>query len=234
MADKPAKDVAIRPRAAASLIVIDRSVGEPRFLLGRRHDAHVFMPGKYVFPGGKTDASDRSIRPARELDPRCLAALCAGPQNRAGAATARAFALSAVREAFEEAGLLVGCESPFSASHPAWQPFAARGLRPDLAALRFVARAITPPGYPRRYDTRFFAIFRDQLVETDMLQHADNEMLDFTYATHGETADMNLPSITRMILKALTERLTIDPALESGHPVPTFLTRRGKHICVFA
>lgn len=55
----PAKSRPVRPRDAASLIIIDRSGSEPRFLLGKRHEKHKFMPGKYVFPGGKTDACDR-------------------------------------------------------------------------------------------------------------------------------------------------------------------------------
>ena len=220
-------------RDAASLIVIDRSGSEPRFLLGKRHEAHKFMPGKYVFPGGKTDACDRTVRPARDIDAQCLLRLRSGLNSRASETKARALALSAVREAFEEAGLLVGLDSDFLAPHSEWQPFAQRKMAPDLAPLRYVARAITPPQFPRRYDTRFFAIFRDVAIETEMRQHEDNEMLDFCYATHGETAVMNLPGITRIILQSLMDRLSVDPDLKPGHPVPTYLTRRGRHVCEF-
>ena len=220
-------------RDAASLIVIDRSGSEPRFLLGKRHEAHKFMPGKYVFPGGKTDACDRTVRPARDIDAQCLLRLRSGLYSRASETKARALALSAVREAFEEAGLLVGLDSDFLAPHSEWQPFAQRKMAPDLAPLRYVARAITPPQFPRRYDTRFFAIFRDVAIETEMRKHEDNEMLDLCYASHNETAVMNLPGITRIILQSLMDRLSVDPDLKPGHPVPTYLTRRGKNVCEF-
>ncbi len=223
----------VRPRDAASLIVIDRSSNEPRFLLGKRHESHKFMPGKYVFPGGKTDTCDRLVRPARDINPQCLMRLQSGLNSPEAETKARALALSAVREAFEEAGLLVGIDSDFAAAHSDWQPFAQRKLAPDLAPLRYVARAITPPQYPRRYDTRFFAVFRDVTLETDMRQHEDNEMLDFCYASHSESAVMNLPGITRIILQSLMDRLSVDPDLKPGHPVPTYLTRRGKHVCEF-
>ena len=67
-----------------------------------------------------------------------------------------------------------------------------------------------------------------------MRQHEDNEMLDFSYASHEETAVMNLPGITRMVLKVVIDRLAVDPELNPGHPVPTYLTRRGKYVCEFA
>jgi len=51
----------VRPRDAATLILIDRSGERPRVLVGRRHDKVVFMPGKYVFPGGRVDPTDHRI-----------------------------------------------------------------------------------------------------------------------------------------------------------------------------
>ena len=58
-----------RPRDAATLIIIDRREGEPRVLMGRRHDAHVFLPGKFVFPGGRISTSDSRLRAGDDLDP---------------------------------------------------------------------------------------------------------------------------------------------------------------------
>ena len=53
-----------RPRDAATLIVIRRDGATPRILLGQRHGSHAFMPGKFVFPGGRLDAADyTSTRP---------------------------------------------------------------------------------------------------------------------------------------------------------------------------
>src|SRR5438309_8627980 len=50
-----------RPKDAATLILIDRSGDKPKVLVGKRHDKVVFMPGKYVFPGGRVDKSDNRI-----------------------------------------------------------------------------------------------------------------------------------------------------------------------------
>src|SRR5204863_1967999 len=57
----PAKARALRPRDAATLIIVDNSSGEPRVLLGRRRLDMVFMPGRYVFPGGRVDPADKQI-----------------------------------------------------------------------------------------------------------------------------------------------------------------------------
>ena len=223
----------VRPLNAASLIVIDRSGGEPRFLLGKRHEAHKFMPGKYVFPGGKTDPCDQNVMPSRDIDGPCMRRLHMGLGRHGKLDMARALAMSAVREAFEEAGILVGHAAHFQTTHSQWRPFCEHGLAPDLKPLRYVARAITPPQLPRRYDTRFFAMFRDQATETAMPLSDDNEMLDFSYVTAAQTLEMNLPGITRMILKIVRDRLAIDPGLILDQPVPTYFTRRGKYVCEF-
>src|SRR5215470_9858159 len=61
-----------RPKDAATLILIDRSGEKPKVLVGRRHDNVVFMPGKYVFPGGRVDKADNRVPVAapitRELE----------------------------------------------------------------------------------------------------------------------------------------------------------------------
>ncbi len=59
----------LRPRDAGTLILLDRSGKTVRVLMGRRHMRHVFMPGKFVFPGGRTDPSDSRITVASGLHP---------------------------------------------------------------------------------------------------------------------------------------------------------------------
>ena len=49
----------VRPKDAATLILVDRSGPAPKVLLGKRHARHKFMPGRYVFPGGRVDPDDR-------------------------------------------------------------------------------------------------------------------------------------------------------------------------------
>lgn len=69
---------ALRPRDAASLLLVDRSGSEPRILMGRRHASLVFMPGKFVFPGGRADPVDGAIAAAAELNNNDVAKLLAG------------------------------------------------------------------------------------------------------------------------------------------------------------
>jgi 8-oxo-dGTP pyrophosphatase MutT (NUDIX family) len=57
----------VEAKDAATLIVIDRSGPEPKVLLGKRHSSHVFMPGKFVFPGGRVDAADQTMPVAGAL-----------------------------------------------------------------------------------------------------------------------------------------------------------------------
>ena len=49
----------VRPKDAATLIIVDRSGTTPKVLLGKRHHGHKFMPGKFVFPGGRLEPNDR-------------------------------------------------------------------------------------------------------------------------------------------------------------------------------
>src|SRR6266853_5009142 len=67
----------VRIRDAATMLVIDRSGGSPKVLLGRRHHGHKFMPGKYVFPGGRVEPADRRMSAATPLDARIEARLLA-------------------------------------------------------------------------------------------------------------------------------------------------------------
>jgi 8-oxo-dGTP pyrophosphatase MutT (NUDIX family) len=96
---------ALRPRDAATLIIVDNSSGEPRVLLGRRRLDMVFMPGRYVFPGGRVDPADKQIVVEEDLMPRDL-------ENRwrpaSGHPSVAGAAQRCRRETFEEAGLLIG------------------------------------------------------------------------------------------------------------------------------
>ena len=54
----------LKPRDSATLILVDRSSDVPKVLLGRRHQRHRFLPGKFVFPGGRIEPADRLIAAA--------------------------------------------------------------------------------------------------------------------------------------------------------------------------
>ena len=217
----------LRPRDAATLIVVDTSSGEARVLLGRRRPDLVFMPGRYVFPGGRVDPSDRRVKSAEDLQSGNIEKLMTGMKGSPSPQRARALALAAVRETFEEAGLIIGtplrCAAPSRA--PAWQEFFAHGYVPALAQLTFFARAITPPGRPRRFDTRFFCAPAEAIVHKVAI--ADGELSDLEWHSIAQARSLELPNITRVVLEDLSERIAAD-ALGSSHlPVPFYHRRNG-------
>src|SRR6202050_2698758 len=100
-----------KPRDSATLILIDRSEEIPKVLLGRRHERHRFMPGKFVFPGGRIEPSDRQMARLAALHDRHVARLMTKVRH-ASATKAAGFALAAIRETYEETGLMLGAPSP--------------------------------------------------------------------------------------------------------------------------
>ncbi|RWQ37253.1 MAG: NUDIX domain-containing protein [Mesorhizobium sp.] len=211
----------IRPRDAATLILLDRKGGEFLVLMGRRHARHAFMPGKFVFPGGRTDPADSRIPVATALHPEEQARLTAGV-GRISPARARAIALSAIRETYEEAGLLIGRKGAFATSRRDWQGFAEHGVRPSLAELRFIARAITPPNRVRRFDTRFFSAWREDVAVELPDGGPTNELEELVWLPLAKARQADIPDITRAILEELEKRLVDDPLLRPGRSVPFY------------
>src|SRR5260221_4077769 len=169
-----------RPKDAATLILIDRSGEKPKVLVGKRHDNVVFMPGKYVFPGGRVDKSDNRVPVAAPITRELEANLLKG-SPKIVASRARALAVAAIREACEETGLCLGRKSNGAA--PAlegpWKPFTEAGLLPDPSGLFLIARAITPPGRVRRFDTRFFTADASAIAHRlHALSHAHAELTE--------------------------------------------------------
>lgn len=191
-------------RDAACLILVDRNGPEPRLLLGRRLPTQVFLPNKWVFPGGRVDAGDLEL--ARHL---CDASgLSSGARRQGGPSamseTSIPFALAAIREMFEETGLFVGRIRPEPASAggiqfpPAWQSILDRGLVPDFDQFRPLARAITPPGFPRRFDTWFF--INDWQADTEPVGPPDGEFSALDWFTLADARTLDLPLITQLIV----------------------------------
>ncbi|RWO53589.1 NUDIX domain-containing protein [Mesorhizobium sp.] len=211
----------IRPRDAATLILLDRKGAEFLVLMGRRHARHAFMPGKFVFPGGRTDPADSRIPVATALHPEEQARLTAGV-GRTSPARARAIALSAIRETYEEAGLLIGQKGAFATTRRDWQGFAEHGVRPSLEALRFIARAITPPNRVRRFDTRFFSAWREDVAVELPDGGPTNELEELVWLPLAKAREADVPDITRAILGELEKRLVDDPLLRPGGSVPFY------------
>jgi 8-oxo-dGTP pyrophosphatase MutT (NUDIX family) len=227
-ASAPAKTRALRPRDAATLIIVDQSSGEARVLLGRRRADMVFMPGRYVFPGGRVDPADRQVAVEDDLNPGDIERLMVSMKGTPSPARARALALAAVRETFEEAGLLIGTAT--QAAAPAkkarsWEGFFTHGFRPALARLKFFARAITPPGRPRRFDTRFFCVPAEAIVHRVTIE--DGELSDLEWHSIAQARALELPNITRVVLEDLGERIAAGALQSNDAPVPFYHRRNG-------
>jgi 8-oxo-dGTP pyrophosphatase MutT (NUDIX family) len=206
-----------RPRDAATLIIVRRDGPKPRLMMGRRHGGHDFMPGKWVFPGGRIDRSDYRTPSASEVRPEVMARL----EKSTPPAKARALALTAIRETFEEVGLLLGRPAaPRPAAGP-WREFLAQGAEPDLAALDFIAQAITPPYRPKRFNARFFMAPAEALISLERLPDC-GELDEIAWFDLDEALELELPGITRFVIQELPHRLD-DP----GRPAPFTRFLRG-------
>lgn len=197
----------VRPRNAATLILVRRIGGEVEVLMGRRSHGHDFMPGKWVFPGGRVDRDDFTAPSASELDPAVEAKLALTAPRRP--TLPRALAMAAIRETWEEAGLMLARRAPVRPAAGPWRGFVEAGALPDLSALEFVARAITPPYRPKRFDARFFMAEADRLLHPERTG-GSGELDEIAWIPLPETHRLDLPNVTSFILKELEARFA-DP-----------------------
>ena len=192
----------VRPRDAATLIIVRRDAAKPRLLMGRRNKGHSFMPGKWVFPGGRIDPSDFRAPYASDLRPEVAARV----EKTAPPSRARALALAAVRETFEEVGLLLAKPAPEKTAKGPWGDFLKLGAHPDLAALDFIARAITPPYRPKRFDVRFFMARAENLISLERAPDC-GELDEIEWVDLDEALALDLPNITRFVVQELALKL---------------------------
>ena len=211
---------AVRPVDAASILLLDRSGGTIRVLVGKRSSRHVFMPDVYVFPGGRRDATDRLVPVATPLNPLALERMALRAGARCSDSRLRALGVAALRELYEEAGLSVG--APLANVPEGGLPF-----RPDLSNLRFLARAITPTGMVRRFDTRFFTLFADEAGIDPSGAVASHELEDVRWVDIFDHKGIEMPDITVLILEELQKSIQEDTSLPFGRPAPLYRNRRG-------
>lgn len=213
---------ALRPKDAATLILVKREDGKPRVLMGRRHHGMAFMAGKFVFPGGRVDVGDLRVTVRSELRPEVQAKLSTGiPLARA-----RGLALAAIRETFEETGIILGERASAipRTKAPAWRRYFAHGFVPRLDRLKFIARAITPPNRTRRFDARFFLAEADEIGH--VLDRAEtNELLEACWLTFDEAREQDLPSITRRMIDEVEARIARP---HEPRPIPFFRFRNNR------
>ena len=190
----------LRPKDAATLILF-RGEATPEVLMGRRAKGHVFMASAWVFPGGRIDRSDFTAASATDPSPETLIRL----QREVPARRARALALAAVRETFEETGLMLAEPAPVASVAGPWREFRAFGALPDLTALTYVGRAITPPNRTRRFDARFFMANASALLAPEPTA-GSGELDEIAWLPLDEAQALPLPAITRLILGEAAER----------------------------
>jgi 8-oxo-dGTP pyrophosphatase MutT (NUDIX family) len=204
-------------RDAATVILVRRYPEGPKLLMGQRGGGAAFMPDKFVFPGGAVDPEDDLLPGEPKLEPLTARRLAL----EAPAGVVRSLPRAAVREVWEETGLMLGLPDAGAAAltvPASWQGFYAAGLVPDCAALRFVFRAITPPGRPRRFDARFF-LAEATAIAGDDLEASGEELSHLQWLDLAAARALPLPFITEVVLSEV-EALLADPDPE--RPVPFF------------
>ena len=239
----------VKPLPAATVTIVRDAPRGLEVLMLQRNHSLAFMPGVHVFPGGAIDAAD---------DAPEWRALCAGLDDAAAsrvlglARGGLAYWIAAIREAFEEAGILLAYDASgaiVSLEGPAAERFAAQRRRLDHKAGGFAAFAqreglrlatdrllyfghwITPVGAPRRYDTRFFLAVAPEGQEA----RADNhETIAHLWVRPGEALTLHarealamrfptIKTLERFVACATTAELVAE--IESTQVVRALLPR---------
>jgi recombination protein RecT len=221
----------VEPKPAATVVTLRDGASGMEALLLKRHGSSGFVPGAYVFPGGRTDEAD--------ADPQLPAFASRLPQVE----LPRHFWFAAVRELFEEAGVLLardahGAWVPDTTAAPALEEWRLKLMgeaatlldviqqndyRIDFSGLVYFAHWITPLPEPRRYDTRFFAA----VVPTGRVVRPDpREMTDAVWLTPPAALqrfeDGKLPMVfpTVRTLQQLAQYASTDEALTALRATP--------------
>jgi 8-oxo-dGTP pyrophosphatase MutT (NUDIX family) len=145
-----------------------------------------------------------------------------------------ALALAAVRETFEETGLVVGRPAEGAAKPKripkGWEHFLATGMAPALDGLTYVARAVTPTGRPRRFNARFFVVDAEAISG----EMADSgELLKVRWFSLPDARKLRIRPITELVLAEIEARLAEDALHEPTRPAPAFTVRQGRRHVVY-
>ena len=191
----------VTPRDAASLIVYRTSRNGTEVFMGRRYKKARFQPDVYVFPGGMIERCDHIARAGGPLDKTLTAKLAVAGSHR----RAQALALAAIRETFEETGLIVGVPGDIGpSSNEAWSSYRDLGLAPALAKLGYLGRAITPSGQSIRFHARFFYVDASEITG-DITPNGELE--DLQWVAVDNPKNLSMMKITLFMLETLMDRL---------------------------
>jgi 8-oxo-dGTP pyrophosphatase MutT (NUDIX family) len=209
-------------RDAATIIILRDRATAPAVLMGQRGATAAFMPGKFVFPGGAVDAVDATV-PLGGLSEVCAARL--SEDSRLAPAP---LAAAAIRELWEETGLILGQPGAWTDPPQGWRGFAASGHVPDAAALTYFFRAVTPQGRPRRFDARFFLADATALrSDPDDFSRAEDELNFLQWVPLAEARNFDLPFITQVVLAELGAHIAAGGPVRS---VPFFRNDDEAHL----
>jgi 8-oxo-dGTP pyrophosphatase MutT (NUDIX family) len=224
------------PRFASTVVLLRERAGLEVLML-RRHAAVEFAGDAWVFPGGAVDASDRTLSRAcwRGIDRVALAARFEAAED-----LVLGFHVAAVREMFEEAGLLLGSRrdgerldltAPAvaelraagnhgvsgSAAFHAW--LGREGLVLDLSGLTYLSRWVTPTALPKRFDAAFFVARApvDQVADHDRVEMTDGRWVrpGAALAEHASGA-LAMMHPTRRTLEWLADFTTAAAVIEAA------------------
>jgi 8-oxo-dGTP pyrophosphatase MutT (NUDIX family) len=191
-------------RDAATVILWREGADGPEVLMGQRGAGAVFMPSKFVFPGGRVDPADDRV-------PLVLAAVQGERLGLDSGIAPAALAAAAIRELWEEAGLALAVPAAWDAPADVgedWGRMAARGLRPAAGAMRFVFRAVTPPGRTRRFDARFFLAPASAVAgDAADLSGASGELAHLSWLPLPQARRLDLPFVTEIVLAEVANLL---------------------------
>lgn len=162
-------------RDAATLIFLRQQGDERRVLMGQRGRSAVFMPGKFVFPGGGVDPQDYEMDTLKSAGDTCLRRL----EYEASSDLAMAVLAAARREVLEETGLALQ----------------------ETAQMHFIFRAVTPPKRTRRFDARFLVCDANKIEgNPDDFSRAEDELSHLQWVSLDRAMLLDLPFVTRIVL----------------------------------
>ncbi len=223
------------PRPAATLILLRAATDGLQTLMLQRTQAAVFLGGAYVFPGGSLDAADAATR-------RVVGLTEAQANARLGLASgALAYYVDAVRECFEEAGVLLAVQrdgQPVAAARAAallpyrerfFELLEGEDLYIPADRLAYYGHWITQPGRARRFDTRFFVALAPEGQEG---AHDATEHIHQLWTTpraaleRGERGEIELVYATRQTLQDFARFAQPDAAFGYARSLPEIPTNR--------
>ena len=210
-------------RDASTVVLLRNHDSNPSILLGRRGARAVFMPNKFVFPGGGVEAADAQSNLIARPAQKCLRRLLSQCKNN----IVDSLLTCAVREVWEETGLMLARRSPSTSR--SMSPFGNPDYAPSAKGMQFVYRAITPPGQKRRFDARFFLV---NLEDADLVGHPDDfsqattELSDLQWIHLSKACELDVPLITRFVIEHIS---TLLKAGEGVKDVPFRWTQERCH-----